>query len=94
MYAIRSYYGAVDVIRALVTRAKGAVVGAGTVLDADSARACIDAGARFIVSPSFDPGTIAACGGLCAESFGEAEIGPAKVMLFKRDNLQACFPLA
>jgi len=32
------------------------VVGAGTVLDFDAARACIDAGARFLVSPCIVPG--------------------------------------
>jgi len=32
------------------------VVGAGTVLDLDAARACIDAGARFLVSPCIVPG--------------------------------------
>jgi 2-dehydro-3-deoxyphosphogluconate aldolase/(4S)-4-hydroxy-2-oxoglutarate aldolase len=32
----------------------GAIVGAGTVLDPDSCRRCIDAGARFIVSPVTD----------------------------------------
>ena len=37
------------------------IIGAGTVLDADSARACVDAGARFIVSPSLDIPTIEAC---------------------------------
>ena len=36
------------------------VVGAGTVLDAEAARRCIDAGAAFIVSPGLDLGTIAA----------------------------------
>lgn len=38
-----------------------ALVGAGTVLDADSARACILAGARFVVSPALDFDTIACC---------------------------------
>jgi 2-dehydro-3-deoxyphosphogluconate aldolase/(4S)-4-hydroxy-2-oxoglutarate aldolase len=33
-------------------------VGAGTVLDAKEARSAIDAGARFILSPSLDPETI------------------------------------
>jgi 2-dehydro-3-deoxyphosphogluconate aldolase/(4S)-4-hydroxy-2-oxoglutarate aldolase len=37
------------------------VVGAGTVLDPETARACILAGAHFIVSPSFNPGTIEMC---------------------------------
>ena len=30
-------------------------VGAGTVLDADAARKCVDAGARFLTSPGFVP---------------------------------------
>lgn len=34
------------------------LVGAGTVLDAESAKAAIDAGARFIISPTLDAETI------------------------------------
>src|ERR671933_781879 len=37
------------------------VVGAGTVLDAETARACILAGAQFVVSPALDLDTIACC---------------------------------
>lgn len=37
------------------------VVGAGTVLDAETARACILAGAEFIVSPSLDVDTLKLC---------------------------------
>jgi 2-dehydro-3-deoxyphosphogluconate aldolase/(4S)-4-hydroxy-2-oxoglutarate aldolase len=49
------------VIRTLVQRlGDRAVVGAGTVLDADAAHRCIEAGAAFIVSPGFDLGTIVA----------------------------------
>jgi len=49
------------VIRLLRSRfGERALIGAGTVLDAASARACIEAGAEFIVSPGFDLGTIAA----------------------------------
>ncbi|HEX3851771.1 MAG TPA: bifunctional 4-hydroxy-2-oxoglutarate aldolase/2-dehydro-3-deoxy-phosphogluconate aldolase [Polyangiaceae bacterium] len=47
---------ATTVIRELVAQFQGEVlVGAGTVLDAETARACIRAGAEFIVSPGFDP---------------------------------------
>ena len=53
--------GAVGVIRQLVDRFDDrALIGAGTVLSAEDARACIDAGARFIVSPGLDLPTIAA----------------------------------
>jgi 2-dehydro-3-deoxyphosphogluconate aldolase / (4S)-4-hydroxy-2-oxoglutarate aldolase len=36
------------------------LLGAGTVLDAQTARACIDAGAEFIVAPGFDVETLQA----------------------------------
>jgi len=54
--------GALQII-ASVSKALGDAVfmGAGTVLDADTARMAILAGARFIVGPSFDPQTIAMC---------------------------------
>ncbi len=35
-----------------------AVVGAGTVLSAEDARLCVEAGAEFLVSPGFDPDTV------------------------------------
>ena len=54
--------GAVNVIADLARRlGDDALIGAGTVLDADGARACIDAGARFVVSPSLDVPTIETC---------------------------------
>jgi 2-dehydro-3-deoxyphosphogluconate aldolase/(4S)-4-hydroxy-2-oxoglutarate aldolase len=54
--------GAVGVIRELTRRlGDGALIGAGTVLDAESARECVDAGARFIVSPALDVPTIEVC---------------------------------
>jgi len=40
---------------------KDALIGAGTVLDADTARACILAGAQFVVSPALNLDTIACC---------------------------------
>jgi 2-dehydro-3-deoxyphosphogluconate aldolase / (4S)-4-hydroxy-2-oxoglutarate aldolase len=51
--------GAVDIIRKL--SGIDALIGAGTVLDAEAARRCIDAGAKFIVSPSLDVPTIDEC---------------------------------
>lgn len=54
--------GAVQIIKDLTLRLGDEVlIGAGTVLDSDAARACIDAGARFIVSPSLDIPTIETC---------------------------------
>lgn len=54
--------GAVRVIEQLADRYGDQVlVGAGTVLDAETARACLLAGARFIVSPSLNLDTISLC---------------------------------
>ena len=54
--------GAIRVIEEVVKRfGDEAIVGAGTVLDAETARACMLAGAQFIVSPALDLDTIACC---------------------------------
>jgi 2-dehydro-3-deoxyphosphogluconate aldolase/(4S)-4-hydroxy-2-oxoglutarate aldolase len=53
--------GAIDVIRTLVKQSKGLLIGAGTVLDSETARACMLAGAQFIVSPTLNLKTIALC---------------------------------
>lgn len=54
--------GAVELIRELARRyGEEVVLGAGTVLDAETARACMLAGARFVVSPIVDEATIACC---------------------------------
>ena len=54
--------GAVGVIEKLAQRYGDEVlIGAGTVLDSETARACMLAGARFIVSPALDVGTIELC---------------------------------
>jgi 2-dehydro-3-deoxyphosphogluconate aldolase/(4S)-4-hydroxy-2-oxoglutarate aldolase len=49
---------AIDVIGELCRTTEGVIVGAGTVLDADTAQRCLDAGAQFIVSPGLDPETV------------------------------------
>jgi 2-dehydro-3-deoxyphosphogluconate aldolase/(4S)-4-hydroxy-2-oxoglutarate aldolase len=54
--------GAVEIIRDLAARGlPGVLLGAGTVLDAESAVAVIEAGADFVVSPVADPGMIREC---------------------------------
>lgn len=54
--------GALGAISEVAKRfADEVVVGAGTVLDAETARACMLAGAQFIVSPSLNLETIACC---------------------------------
>lgn len=51
--------GAVEVIGELArTAGKELLIGAGTVLDAETGRRCLDAGAQFLVSPGFDPATL------------------------------------
>src|ERR1700744_4013957 len=46
--------GALELIGKLKSAAPNVVVGAGTVVDAEMAHACIKAGASFITSPGFD----------------------------------------
>ena len=54
--------GALDVIRQVVDQCGSRVlVGAGTVLDPETARLCILAGAKFVVSPSLKISTIEMC---------------------------------
>jgi 2-dehydro-3-deoxyphosphogluconate aldolase/(4S)-4-hydroxy-2-oxoglutarate aldolase len=54
--------GALRVMEELARRYKGTVVlGAGTVLDSETARACILAGASFVVSPMLDESVITCC---------------------------------
>lgn len=54
--------GAVKLIEEIANRyGDEVVVGAGTVLDPETARACILAGARFVVSPSLNLQTIELC---------------------------------
>jgi 2-dehydro-3-deoxyphosphogluconate aldolase / (4S)-4-hydroxy-2-oxoglutarate aldolase len=50
---------AVDVIRELAkSNSAGVLIGAGTVLDAEAAKRCVDAGAQFLVSPALNLETI------------------------------------
>lgn len=54
--------GALEVIRELAASLpEHVVLGAGTVLDAETARLAILAGARFVVSPALDPEMIRLC---------------------------------
>ena len=46
---------AVDVITQLAKNFPNFIIGAGTVLDAETAERCVDAGARFITSPGLVP---------------------------------------
>lgn len=68
----------------------GATVGAGTVLDAEQARAALDAGARFLVSPVFEPALVeiapdvpvVLAGFTPTEVVGAMRAGAAAVKLF------------
>lgn len=54
--------GAIDAVRDLASaKLPGCLIGAGTVLDVRAANHAIDAGARFIVSPTLEPDVIACC---------------------------------
>lgn len=51
--------GALELVAALIRDFPDMVVGAGTVLDADTARRCLDAGARFLTSTGLDSSVVA-----------------------------------
>lgn len=81
--------GAVKIIRELArTLGDQALIGAGTVLDAETARACIDAGARFVVSPSLDIPTIEACRSLNVPVFPGA-LTPTEIVTAWRAGANA-----
>lgn len=50
-----------DSIRAVSTSCPDMLVGAGTVITLDQCKACVDAGAKFIVSPGFNPALVEWC---------------------------------
>lgn len=88
--------GASEVISALVKEyGDKAVVGAGTVLDPETARAAMLAGAQFIVAPSLNADTIKLCNRYCVPcvpGIGSAtelqqalELGAGLVKLFPGD---------
>lgn len=51
--------GALEVIDDLAKRFPDLAVGAGTVLDEETAQRCVEAGARFLTSPGFVPEVVA-----------------------------------
>jgi len=53
--------GAVEAIAELSRTGAGMTLGAGTVLDARAARSVVDAGARFVVGPTFEPEVVRVC---------------------------------
>jgi len=53
--------GAVRVIARLKKERPEILLGAGTVLDPETAKACIDEGAEFVVSPAFNVKTVELC---------------------------------
>jgi 2-dehydro-3-deoxyphosphogluconate aldolase/(4S)-4-hydroxy-2-oxoglutarate aldolase len=65
-----------------------ALIGAGTVLDSESARACVDAGARFIVSPALDLPTIETCSPLGVPVFAGA-LTPTEIVTAWRAGANA-----
>jgi 2-dehydro-3-deoxyphosphogluconate aldolase/(4S)-4-hydroxy-2-oxoglutarate aldolase len=77
---------AVGLIRSLRQQAPASfLVGAGTVLDLDRARECLDAGADYLVSPALIPGLAAAAHGAgCAALIGG--FTPGEVLAAWRDG--------
>ncbi len=53
--------GAIEVMKRLAKERPDILIGAGTVLDPETARMCILEGAQFVVSPALNLGTIEMC---------------------------------
>lgn len=53
--------GAIDMVAQVAKELPDALIGLGTVLDPDTARAGVAAGAKFIVTPAVRPAVITAC---------------------------------
>ena len=53
--------GAIELVAEVSRTLPGVMLGLGTVLDAETARAGVAAGAQFIVTPALRPGVIKAC---------------------------------
>ncbi|MDF2571385.1 MAG: kdgA [Sporomusa sp.] len=95
--------GAVEVVKDLVTTYKSGeiIIGAGTVLDPETARIAILAGAQYIVSPSFNAETVRLCnryqipimsGCMTIREIVEAmEAGTDIIKVFPGDNLGPAF---
>jgi 2-dehydro-3-deoxyphosphogluconate aldolase/(4S)-4-hydroxy-2-oxoglutarate aldolase len=85
--------GAIDVMRDVVKHVPNVILGAGTVLDVETARRCIGAGAQFIGSPALDipttefvakiPGVIMMAGAMTpSEIMNASKAGADFVKLF------------
>lgn len=95
--------GAVDVIKDLANTYKSGeiIIGAGTVLDSETARAAILAGAQYVVSPSLNVDTVKLCnryqipimaGAMTIKEIVEAmEAGADIVKIFPGESMGATF---
>ena len=88
---------ALDAIRRMSAEAPDAIVGAGTVVNADDLKRAVDAGARFIVSPGLTPGLARAAEAAdvpllpgvatCGEIMGGLDLGLDPLKLFPAENV-------
>lgn len=88
---------AVELIRQLSDKRDDLLIGAGSVLDPETARECIDGGAKFIVSPATNFDTVLYCnekeivvmpGGLTPTEIANAwEAGADFVKVFPADSM-------
>jgi 2-dehydro-3-deoxyphosphogluconate aldolase/(4S)-4-hydroxy-2-oxoglutarate aldolase len=88
---------ALDAIRRMSAEAPDAIVGAGTVLNADDLKRAVDAGARFIVSPGLTPGLARAAEqagvpllpgvATCGEIMGGLDLGLDHFKFFPAENV-------
>ena len=78
--------GALDVVAGAA--ADGIAIGVGTVLTADQARRCADAGASFVVAPSLSPDMVEAALGAGVEPI-PGVLSPTELMSARRAGAEA-----
>ncbi len=72
--------GAIEVIREIVKHVPEVILGAGTVVDAETAKKCIDAGAQFISNPALDLPTVEYVAGIADVIMLSGALTPTEVL--------------
>jgi len=72
--------GAIEVIREIVKHVPEVILGAGTVVDVETAKKCIDAGAQFISNPALDLPTVEYVAGIADVIMLSGALTPTEVL--------------
>nr|WP_072536500.1 bifunctional 4-hydroxy-2-oxoglutarate aldolase/2-dehydro-3-deoxy-phosphogluconate aldolase [Anaerococcus mediterraneensis] len=76
-----------DAIKEIAEKMPEVYVGAGTIINVDQADAAIEAGAKFIVSPGYDPEIVARCQEKDIPVF-PGVVSPTEIMMAIKDGIK------